>query len=109
MRDIRGLKTLHVYNYVGRTHPHPQHSGWHMWAHISAHLTLQLKDFSLVLLLQVMGSDLQVDQLLGDLWVARVVPVEPYCGHPPFCQLPPSHSPAAAAPHSALHMREALS
>lgn len=29
-------------------------------------LTLQLEDFSLVLLLQAMGSDLQVDQLLGD-------------------------------------------
>lgn len=43
-----------------------------MWAHISAHLTLQLKDFSLVLLPQTMGCDLQVDQLLGDLWVARV-------------------------------------
>ena len=43
-----------------------------MWAHISTHLTLQLKDFSLMLHLQMMGCDLQVDQLLGDLWAARV-------------------------------------
>lgn len=63
--------------------------GWHMWAHINAHLTLQLKDFSLVLLPQTMGCDVQVDQLLGDLWVAGVrggacgVPV----GSLPSCSL----------------------
>lgn len=52
-------------------HPPPVCSG-HMWAHISTHLTLQLEEFSLVLLPQVMRCDLQVNQLLGDLWVARV-------------------------------------
>lgn len=60
------------HNHVGHTHTHPQQSGWHTWAYISAHLTLQLEDFSLMLLLQAMGSDLQVDQLFGDLWVAKV-------------------------------------
>lgn len=38
--------------------------------HVSAHLALQLKDLSLVPLLQLMGPGLQCDQLLGDLWVA---------------------------------------
>lgn len=52
-------------------HPHTP-SGCHTWAHISAHLTLQLKDFSIVLLLQALVFDLQVDQLLADLGLVRV-------------------------------------
>lgn len=83
-----------------------------MWAHISTHLTLQLKDFSLMLLPQTMGCDLQVDQLLGDLWVAGVRGGA--CGilwapPTPASSSGPLYSLAAVAPHSVLDLREALS
>lgn len=65
--------TVQVY-IVTRGIPAPPHMplGCHTWAHISAHLTLQLKDFSIVLLLQALVFDLQVDQLLADLGLVRV-------------------------------------
>lgn len=56
----------------GTTAPPPMPSGCHTWAHIIAHLTLQLKDFSIVLFLQALVFDLQVDQLLADLRLVRV-------------------------------------
>ena len=71
---------MSVYRHCASVHSHSGHtctpphmpSGCHTWAHISAHLSLQLKDFSIVLLLQALVFDLQVDQLLADLGLVRV-------------------------------------
>lgn len=57
---------------VPRMRQLPMCSGWHVWARISTHLILQLKDFGLMLLPQLKSCDLQVDQLLGDLRVSMV-------------------------------------
>lgn len=111
MQDIQGLgyyvRTLSLITRGTPAPPpitlvlgmHPAKDlGWYMWAHISTHLTLQLKDFSLMLLPQTMSCDLQVDQLLGDLWVAGVrggtceilwVPPPPLVPQGPYTHLQP--------------------